>query len=125
MEIGTVSFHGQAKTAQAIRMRAKGPPKIRRGMLCTVPPHTSGQAHQVAERQSDTAANALPRRLGLVATTAIVVGTIVGSGIFRVPATVADQVGSAEAVVAVWVLGGVISLCGALSLAELAAALPR
>lgn len=75
--------------------------------------------------QSDAAADALPRRLGLVSTTAIVVGTIVGSGIFRVPATVADQVGSDSAVVVVWVLGGVISLCGALSLAELAAALPR
>jgi basic amino acid/polyamine antiporter, APA family len=75
--------------------------------------------------QSDLTADALPRRLGLISTTAIVVGTIVGSGIFRVPATVADQVGSAPAVVTVWVLGGIISLCGALSLAELAAALPR
>jgi APA family basic amino acid/polyamine antiporter len=82
-------------------------------------------ASPVLTLQSDPAADALPRRLGLVSTTAMVVGTIVGSGIFRVPATVADQVGSAGAVVAVWVLGGVIALCGALSLAELAAALPR
>jgi amino acid transporter len=67
----------------------------------------------------------LPRRLGFLATTALVVGTVIGSGIFRVPAAVADEVGSSSAVAAVWVLGGIISLCGALSLAELAAALPR
>jgi amino acid permease len=66
----------------------------------------------------------LPRRLGFWATTAIVVGTIIGSGIFRVPATVASEVGSPTAIALVWVLGGVISLCGALALAELAAAYP-
>ena len=67
----------------------------------------------------------LPRRLGLWATTAVVVGTIIGSGIFRVPATVAAEVGSPTLIMVVWVLGGVISLCGALALAELAAALPQ
>jgi APA family basic amino acid/polyamine antiporter len=71
------------------------------------------------------ASDQLPRRLGLWATTAVVVGTIIGSGIFRVPASVAAEVGSSTAIVLVWVLGGVISLCGALSLAELAAALPQ
>jgi amino acid transporter len=70
-------------------------------------------------------ADALPRRLGLLATTALVVGTIIGSGIFRVPAGVASEVGSSRAMIAVWVLGAVISLCGALSLAELAAAFPH
>ena len=69
--------------------------------------------------------DALPRRLGLWATTAVVVGTLIGSGIFRVPATVATEVGSVGAIAAVWVLGGVIALCGALSLAELAAAFPQ
>jgi APA family basic amino acid/polyamine antiporter len=66
----------------------------------------------------------LPRRLGFWATTAIVVGTIIGSGIFRVPASVASEVGSPTAIALVWILGGIISLCGALALAELAAALP-
>lgn len=75
---------------------------------------------------AETAANdQLPRRLGLWATTAVVVGTIIGSGIFRVPASVAAEVGSPTAIILVWVLGGVISLCGALALAELAAALPQ
>jgi basic amino acid/polyamine antiporter, APA family len=71
------------------------------------------------------ASDQLPRRLGFWATTAVVVGTIIGSGIFRVPATVAAEVGSPVAIMLVWILGGVISLCGALALAELAAALPQ
>ena len=50
---------------------------------------------------------------------------MIGSGIFRVPGAVAAEVGSVGGVAAVWVLGGIISLCGALSLAELAAAMPR
>jgi len=80
----------------------------------------------LAASTAETAASdQLPRRLGLWATTAVVVGTIIGSGIFRVPASVAAQVGSSTAIVLVWVLGGVISLCGALALAELAAALPQ
>ena len=74
---------------------------------------------------ADPAPEVLPRLLGFWATTAIVVGTIIGSGIFRVPAAVAGAVGTPGAVAAVWVLGGVISLCGALTIAELAAAFPR
>jgi APA family basic amino acid/polyamine antiporter len=66
----------------------------------------------------------LPRRLGFWPTTAIVVGITIGSGIFRVPATVATAVGSPAAIALVWILGGVISLCGALALAELGAAMP-
>lgn len=71
------------------------------------------------------AADALPRRLGIWAMTAIVIGTIIGSGIFRVPAAVAASAGSVGGVVAVWVLGGIITLCGTLALAELAAAYPQ
>jgi APA family basic amino acid/polyamine antiporter len=71
------------------------------------------------------ARDALPRRIGLGAATALTVGTIIGSGIFRVPASVAADVGSVGGIALVWVLGGVITLCGALSLAELAAAFPR
>ena len=66
----------------------------------------------------------LPRRLGFWPTTALVAGLIIGSGIFRVSGGVAADVGSVAGVVAVWVLGGIITLCGVLSLAELAAAFP-
>jgi basic amino acid/polyamine antiporter, APA family len=67
----------------------------------------------------------LPRRLGFWTAIAVVIGDVIGSGIFRVPAAVATEVGSVPGIMLVWVLGGVITLCGALSLAELAAAMPR
>jgi basic amino acid/polyamine antiporter, APA family len=67
----------------------------------------------------------LPRRLGFWTAIAVVIGDVIGSGIFRVPSAVATEVGSVPGVMAVWALGGVITLCGALSLAELAAAMPR
>lgn len=57
--------------------------------------------------------------------TSVVVGTIIGSGIFLVPQAVAQQLPSLGMVTLVWVVGGVLSLSGALSLAELAAAFPR
>ncbi|MBZ5542414.1 MAG: amino acid permease [Acidobacteriia bacterium] len=67
----------------------------------------------------------LPRALGQLASTAIVVGTIIGSGIFLVPHNVAQHVGSVGSLYLVWVVGGVLSLAGALSLAELGAATPE
>jgi len=67
----------------------------------------------------------LPRTLGLWSSVALVVGITIGSGIFRSPAGIAQKVPSAPLVLALWVGGGLITLCGALSLAELAAALPE
>jgi amino acid transporter len=67
----------------------------------------------------------LPRRLGVWSAAAAAVGLTIGSGIFRVPGMIAAESGSVGAVALVWVLGGVISLCGALTIAELAAAFPR
>ena len=67
----------------------------------------------------------LPRRLGFWAAVGIVIGVTIGSGIFRTPATIASRVPDPSLMLAVWVIGGVISLCGALSVAELAAALPQ
>jgi APA family basic amino acid/polyamine antiporter len=69
--------------------------------------------------------NALPRAIGSLASTAIVVGTIIGSGIFLVPHNVALHVGSSGALYLVWIVGGVLSLAGALSFAELGAAAPE
>jgi amino acid transporter len=54
----------------------------------------------------------------------VVVGLIIGSGIFREPAAIAADVGSISGVAVVWILGGFIMLCGGLSLGELAAAFP-
>jgi amino acid transporter len=67
----------------------------------------------------------LPRTLGLWSAVALVVGITIGSGIFRTPAGVAQRVPHPEAMLLLWVLGGAITLCGALSLGELAAALPQ
>src|SRR5918993_4611288 len=67
----------------------------------------------------------LPRHLGLWRAVAVLIGSTIGSGIFRVPATVADRLQSPGPVLLAWVIGGVIALFGALTLAELAGALPR
>ena len=67
----------------------------------------------------------LKRDLGLWGAAAIVVGTVIGSGIFLVPRTMIQRVGSPEMVFVVWVAGGLLSLAGALTYAELAAALPE
>jgi basic amino acid/polyamine antiporter, APA family len=67
----------------------------------------------------------LPRHLGLWSAVAVLVGSTIGSGIFRVPATVAERLLEPGPVVLAWVLGGLIALFGALTLAELAGALPR
>jgi basic amino acid/polyamine antiporter, APA family len=67
----------------------------------------------------------LARDLGIWAAIAIVVGTTIGSGIFLVPKTMILRVGTPEMVFAVWVFGGVLSLFGALTYAELASALPE
>ena len=67
----------------------------------------------------------LPRTLGLWSSVALVVGITIGSGIFRSPAGIAQKVPSPLLMLGLWLLGGVITLCGALSVAELAAALPE
>ncbi|HXS93064.1 MAG TPA: amino acid permease [Candidatus Limnocylindrales bacterium] len=67
----------------------------------------------------------LKRVLGPWAAASIVVGTVIGSGIFLVPKTMISRVGSVPMVFVVWVVGGLLSLAGALSYAELAAAIPE
>lgn len=72
-----------------------------------------------------TRADPLARRLGFWSVLGIVVGLTIGTGIFRTPAAVASRVGDPVLMLAVWVVGGLISLCGALSVAELGATLPQ
>lgn len=62
--------------------------------------------------------------LSVTDATAIIVGMVVGAGIFETPAFVAANAGSANMVLLVWVLGGAMSLVGALCYAELATAFP-
>ena len=67
----------------------------------------------------------LKRELGVWAAAAIVVGTTIGSGIFLVPQTMIKEVGSPTLVFTVWIIGGLLSLFGALTYAELAARFPE
>src|ERR1700723_2610747 len=67
----------------------------------------------------------LKRELGLWSAAAIVVGPVIGSGIFLLPSSMARNVGSPLKIFGVWIAGGLLSLAGALSYAELAAALPE
>jgi len=66
----------------------------------------------------------LPRVLGAPQATAIVVGTIIGSGIFLVPREMMQDVGSSALVYLAWIVGGLLSLFGAMTYAELGAMLP-
>lgn len=67
----------------------------------------------------------LARRLGLWSAVAVVIGSTIGSGIFRSPAGIADKLPGPLPMLAVWTAGGVFALCGALTLAEVASALPK
>ena len=67
----------------------------------------------------------LVRGLGAWATAAIVVGTMIGTGIFLKPAEMAQAAGASGVVFAAWIVGGILSMFGALSYAELGAAMPE
>jgi APA family basic amino acid/polyamine antiporter len=72
-----------------------------------------------------TNSGSLERRIGLWSAIAIVIGSTIGSGIFRSPAGLADKLPGPLPLLSVWVVGGIFAICGALTLAELASALPR
>ena len=67
----------------------------------------------------------LARDLRLSHASAIVIGTIIGSGIFLVPAEMMQAAGSAELVYLAWLVGGLLSFFGALTYAELGAMKPQ
>jgi len=66
----------------------------------------------------------LPRSLGLFDSTSIVLGIVIGAGIFLMPSLVARAVGSAGWIFAAWILTGALSFFGALAFAELGSMLP-
>lgn len=76
----------------------------------TAPPETRGELRRVLTHW-DAAA--------------LAVGIIIGSGIFAVPPSIARSLDTFGSMISVWVLGGVLALCGALCYAELAAMFPR
>jgi APA family basic amino acid/polyamine antiporter len=66
----------------------------------------------------------LHRALGPLASGALLAGTVIGTGIFLVPSTIAREVGSVDLVFLVWTIGALLSLAGALTYAELGSAFP-
>jgi basic amino acid/polyamine antiporter, APA family len=67
----------------------------------------------------------LVRRLGLWSSIGIVIGITIGGGIFRTPAGIAARVPDPVMMLSVWIIGGLVVLCGALAFAELAASMPE
>ncbi len=67
----------------------------------------------------------LKRDLGVWGAAAIVVGTVIGSGIFLVPKSMVQNVGTPNMVIFVFIFGGLLSLAGALTYAELSSAMPE
>src|SRR5215471_7565937 len=80
---------------------------------------SAGSSMQATEQKPE-----LLRELNVWHATAIVVGTIIGSGIFLVPAEMMQAAGSAKLVYLAWVVGGLLSFFGALTYAELGALRP-
>ncbi len=77
------------------------------------------------ESPTQKQSHALLPSLGLFTTLSIVVGAVIGSGIFKKPAVMAGQLGSPELLIGVWVLAGIITLFGALTNAEIAGMISR
>lgn len=67
----------------------------------------------------------LHRALGPLTSGAILAGTVIGTGIFLVPSTMARETGSVAGVFAVWLFGALLTLCGAFTYAELGSSLPE
>src|SRR3989475_110316 len=67
----------------------------------------------------------LIRRLGLWSAVAVLVGSTIGSGVYRSPASVAQRIDAVPLFLLAWVVGAIVVLCGALTYSELAAAFPR
>jgi len=81
--------------------------------------------HATAPLTTVSGQPSLVRALGLWECTAIVMGIMIGSAIFIVPAEVTREVGSERAALCVWIISGLLSLFGALSFAELAGMFPQ
>src|ERR1700676_1153750 len=79
---------------------------------------------ETAPQQTHQTAADLPRVLGSSHAPAIVVGTIIGSGIFLVPSEMMTAVGSSGLVYTAWIVGGLLSLFGAMTYAELSSMMP-
>ncbi len=67
----------------------------------------------------------LPRKVGFWGALAVMVGVVIGSGIFRTPTSIAQNMGDPYLILLLWFVGGLIALAGALTFAELATMMPK
>src|SRR5271157_2688275 len=74
--------------------------------------------------QKNLSRHELPRKLGMLDATVIVIGIVIGSGIFLLPNLIARDLRSGAAILAAWVISGALSFLGALAYAELGAMMP-
>ena len=93
-------------------------------MSATRPPASSA-APEVVSAADAVPRSRLPRQLGLWSAVAVLIGSTIGSGIFRSPAGIADRLPGPLPLASVWIVGGLFALCGALTLAEIAGARPE
>ena len=69
--------------------------------------------------------SSLARKIGFWSATSVIIGSIIGSGVFMKPSSMAEQLGSPVWLTIVWVVAGLFSLFGALVYAELGAMMPE
>lgn len=81
--------------------------------------------NQLGYLSSFMPSSTLSKKIGFWSATAIIAGSIIGSGVFMKPATMAAQLGSPVWLTLVWIIAGLFSLCGALIYAELGALMPE
>jgi len=105
--------------------KGPGPIRMLRSRIRMSAPLTSVNPDPRAAAPHVTNGSELPRSLNASHALSIVVGIIIGSGIFLVPREMMAAVGSPRTVYAVWIVGGLLSLAGAMTYAEIAAARPR
>jgi len=88
-------------------------------------PESEPAARDASSDPGDAWGERLPRKLGTFSAVAVLVGSTIGSGIFRSPAVVAQDIDTLVPFVLAWVVGGLVALAGALTFAELGGMFPR
>jgi basic amino acid/polyamine antiporter, APA family len=94
------------------------------GRCAGLPIFSPSRMNRSLQAANESPSNGLPRVLGAGEAIAIVVGTVIGSGIFLIPAEMMRDTGSSPLVYLAWIAGGLLSLFGAMTYAELAAMMP-
>src|SRR5512135_3626114 len=90
----------------------------------TTAPTSGPDSTQAAGPGAAASGNGLERKLGLFPLTNIVIANMIGAGIFTTSGLLMSDLGNPLLMLALWVVGGIIALCGALAYGELGAAIP-